>query len=283
MKALGVEGLPQRRQKALQKAEGLRAAIVQKAFGLKIRGVPTPTRLRVELARVVLRRAFSDSLPPEATGKSGMSAKAGRSLAGRLASPPRDFATDSRLVTALAIEHVRARKADLESLQMALLRRYVTKGQRPVEDPVSQRPSKSRARVAKARATRTPSTGRAAQNKAGSAAPVDTGRFVALLPQDRPDFTGFVIAIRTLADTVADGWAGNRKAFVSRVWRALSVARPAWALSEVEFKGMLAEAHRRAALVLANADLKDDASLADVQASALVFKNTDFHYVRVDD
>ena len=46
---------------------------------------------------------------------------------------------------------------------------------------------------------------------------------------------------------------------------------------------MLAEAHRAGVLLLANADLKDGASIADVQASAIVYKNTIFHYVRVDD
>ena len=46
---------------------------------------------------------------------------------------------------------------------------------------------------------------------------------------------------------------------------------------------MLAEAHRAGQLVLANADLKDRRSIADVQASAIAYKNAIFHYVRVDD
>ncbi len=99
----------------------------------------------------------------------------------------------------------------------------------------------------------------------------------------RPDFQGFVAAVRHFADSVADGWAGNRKAYVSRVWRALADRYPGWQLSEIEFKGMLAEAHRAGVLLLANADLKDGTSIADVQASAIVYKNTIFHYVRVDD
>ena len=46
---------------------------------------------------------------------------------------------------------------------------------------------------------------------------------------------------------------------------------------------MLAEAHRAGLIVLANADLKDQRSIADIQASAIAYKNTIFHYVRVDD
>lgn len=284
-RALGLEGLPPKRLKLLMKADGLKAAIVQKAFGLKIRGVPTPARLRVELARVALRRAFADGLPPDATGKSGLSAKAGRSLAGRLADPPRDFPTDGRLITALALEYARARKADLESLQTALLRRYLTKGGAVGRDiDVATKPvgrAKARAQ-AKARRERRLSGGKRATPAQGAfdltgvAGAVD-------LPQQRPDFPGFVAIVRALADRVADGWTGNRKAYISHIWRTLAHQRPAWDLSEVEFKSMLAEAHRRSALVLAHADLKDDASLADVEASAVVYKNTIFHFVRVED
>ena len=57
---------------------------------------------------------------------------------------------------------------------------------------------------------------------------------------------------------------------------------PEWGLSEIEFKCMLAEAHRAGRLLLANADLKDDGSLRDVAESALAYKNAVFHFVRVD-
>lgn len=289
-RALGLDGLPPRRLKQLMKADGLKAAIVQKAFGLKVRGVATPARLRVELARVALRRAFADGLPADATGKTGLSAKAGRALAGRLANPPRDFPTDGRLVTALALEHARARKADLESLQTALLRRYLTKGSTLGGEPdvVTQPVGKARARAAaKARRERRPlrkaRPGRDEHPAQGSLPLADVMVLDAELPHERPDFMGFVASVRVLADRVADGWAGNRKAYISRIWRTLSEQRPGWDLSEVEFKSMLAEAHRRSALVLAHADLKDGPSLADVEASAVVYKNTIFHFVRIED
>lgn len=283
-RALGLDGLPPRRLKMLMKADGLKAAIVQRAFGLKVRGVPTAARLRVELARVALRRAFADGLPADATGKSGLSAKAGRALAGRLANPPREFPTDGRLVTALALEHARARKADLDNLQTALLRRYLTKGgaaggdvdvvTKPVGRAKARASAKAKRERHKARAKAAPAQG--SFDLSGVAGAVD-------LPQERPDFPGFVAIVRALAERVADGWTGNRKAYISHIWRTLAHQRAGWNLSEIEFKSMLAEAHRRSALVLAHADLKDGASLADVEASAVVYKNTIFHFVRVED
>jgi hypothetical protein len=46
---------------------------------------------------------------------------------------------------------------------------------------------------------------------------------------------------------------------------------------------MLTEAHRCGLLVLANADLKDKRDLKDLQASAVTYKNTVWHFIRVED
>ena len=45
---------------------------------------------------------------------------------------------------------------------------------------------------------------------------------------------------------------------------------------------MLAEAHRAGSLALANADLKDNSNIKDLQDSAVVYKNAVFHFIRVD-
>jgi hypothetical protein len=81
----------------------------------------------------------------------------------------------------------------------------------------------------------------------------------------------------------AEGWPGNRKAFISRVWRGVAEEYAAWGLSEIEFKSMLAEAHRTGHVVLSSADIKSKASLAEVQASAIAYKNTVWHFIRVED
>ncbi len=273
-KSLGLEQLLPRRQKALLKADGLRAAIVQQAFKLKLRGLSTPARLRATLAKLAISRAFGNSLPEGIEDRSGLSAKAGRNLAGRLAHPPRDFATDSRLVAALAMEQSGARKSDFDSLQTALLRRYVTRGQSaPV--PSVLKPARVRSTApAPGVKTAAPAVAPAARPLLANANPYAAAR---------PTFTGFVAIIRTLAADVAEGWPGNRKAFISKVWTAALARHPEWHVSDIEFKAMLAEAHRAGLIVLANADLKDQRSIADIQASAIAYKNTIFHYVRVDD
>ena len=269
-KALGMDHLPPRRLKSLLKADGLRAAIVQHAFTLKLRGLPTPARLRANLAKLAVSRAFGSSLPAGIDDRSGLSAKAGRNLAGRLAHPPRDFPTDSRLIAALAMEHAGARKADFDHLQTALLRRYVTTG--PIT-PV--------ATVLKPQRVRIPASAKPAAPLVKSAPQTlsNANPYAAA----RPTFAGFVTTIRSVAASVAEGWPGNRKAFISKVWSAVLARHPEWHLSDVEFKAMLAEAHRAGQIVLANADLKDQRCIADIQASAIAYRNTIFHYVRVDD
>jgi hypothetical protein len=99
----------------------------------------------------------------------------------------------------------------------------------------------------------------------------------------RPDPEGFARAVNAAALSTAEGWPGNRKAFISRVWAEIAVRHAAWALTEIEFKCMLTEAHRTGLVALANADLKDKRQLKELQDSSVVYKNTVWHYVRVQD
>ncbi len=280
--ALGLEKEPAKRLKALGKPEGLRAAILQKAFGLKIKGVPTPSRVRAALAGVALDRAFGNRGREGFGGKLGLSAKAGRTLAGQLARRPRDFGTDARLVAALAAEQAGAVQLDMGALQQAILRRFLD-GEKNVLAPVPVAATpvrKPRAKKAKKPQQAAPS--RAELPSAPAAAPAPAP--VATLPLDneRPDLAGFSKTVRQLAARDAQGWAGNRKAYISHIWRRLSAEHSAWGLSEIEFKCMLAEAHRAGHVLLANADLKDASSLKDLQDSAVVYKNAVFHFVRVE-
>lgn len=56
--ALGFEGESTSRLKALTRPDGLRAAILKKAFRLSVKGLPSPARLRSALAVVALERAL---------------------------------------------------------------------------------------------------------------------------------------------------------------------------------------------------------------------------------
>ena len=258
-KSLGLERETGKRVAALATPDGLRAAIVQKAFGLRIKGVATPSCLRAALAAVALARAFGNQFKAELAGKMGFSAKAGRLLAAQLAKKPRDFGTDSRLVAALAAEHVGAAQSGLAALRLAVLRRYLDGADKPAAPP---RRLPAKAALPKPRLV-----------EPAPAAPPPAGR---------PDLAGFAQEVRRHAGDKAQGWSGNRKAYISHVWHTVRERRPEWGLSEIEFKCMLTEAHRTGSLALANADLKDNGSIKDLQDSAVVYKNAVFHFIRVD-
>jgi hypothetical protein len=269
-KALGLERESPRGQAALRTPDGLRAAIVQKAYGLKIKGTPSPSRLRASLAALALARAFGDQFKGAPAEKLGISAKAGRLLAGQLAKKPRNFGTDSRLVAALAAEHVGAAGTSLAQLRVAVLRRYLDGGDKPAVLARRQpgKPAAARPRLVEPAPTPAPTPAPSPPPSAPAAV--------------RPDLTGFAAEVRRHAAQRAQGWTGNRKAYISHVWRTIRETRAEWGLSEIEFKCMLAEAHRAGSLALANADLKDNSSFKDLQDSAVVYKNTIFHFVRVD-
>lgn len=270
-KALGTPGLPPRRLKAIGKAEGLGCAIVASAHGLKLRSTPSAAKLRNALALLALDRAFGNRLQRDLGSKSGLSAKAGRLLAGQLSERPRDFGTDGRLVAGLAAEAVGATGGSLVVLRTALLRGFVTGAiDWPLSPSVTVKPPAPSRRSARAAVVPAPAT------ELPTIAP--PGALDA-----RPTPAAFADAIRALARPLAVGWSGSRKVFISQLWGALKERHAGWGLSEIEFKAMLTEAHRTGLLALGTSDLRDKRYLDDIQASATVFKNTVWHYVRVDD
>jgi hypothetical protein len=99
----------------------------------------------------------------------------------------------------------------------------------------------------------------------------------------RPDLGEFSRVVKDAASKRAEGWPGSRKAYISHVWDVIRAAKPRWELSEIEFKCMLAEAHRLGAIALANADLKDKKSMKELESSAVPYKNTVWHFVRVEE
>ncbi|RTL62081.1 MAG: hypothetical protein EKK41_26080 [Hyphomicrobiales bacterium] len=282
-RVLGLEKETAKRLKQLGRPDGLRAAILQKAYHLKIKGVVTPSRLRAALAAVALDRAFGNKGRDGLGGKLGLSAKAGRTLAGQLALRPRDFGTDGRLVAALAAEQAGAVQTDMGSLQQAILRRYL-EGSASVlaPAPVAQAKPRKKAARAKRRGRAEGQAIAAAPAAPAVPAPAPAAPVAPIMVSERPDLAGFGKTVRQLAVKDAQGWSGNRKTYISHIWRRLAQEHANWGLSEIEFKCMLAEAHRAGHVALANADLKDAASLKDVQDSAVVYKNAVFHFVRVE-
>lgn len=264
--ALGVPIEPQW-LKALERPDGLRALVLQKAFGIGGRRVLGSSRLRVALAVVALERAFGNKIKSGLDAGRALSVKASRLLAGQLARRPRDFGTDTRLIAALAAEAAEATQSDAASLRQAILRKYISEclGGLPKAESVSVKVVETAAPQLLPEAPI-----RAAQ-------PLPTAVAVS-----RPGLEGFVREVLRHADAQADGWPGNRKAFIAVVWRAIAKARPEWGLSDIEFKSMLAEAHRTGHVVLGSADIKNKETLKDVQDSAIAYKNTVWHFIRVE-
>ncbi len=271
-KGLGCEKEPAARLKPLLRVEGLRSLIVQKAFSLPTKKNQPPTRQRAQLAVVALERAFGNRIKAGFGKGSALSSKAGRLLAGQLSRTPRSFSTDAKLIAALAAEHVGAVETDLDALRIAILRNLGTRAlesaesgeapARPVPVQISERP----APVAPAANDRMP-----AATVAPASNPV------------RPDLGEFSRAVKDAASQRAEGWPGSRKAYISQVWDVIRASKPRWDLSEIEFKCMLAEAHRLGAIALANADLKDKKSIKELESSAVPYKNTVWHFVRVEE
>jgi hypothetical protein len=246
-KALGVDATKPSLRKALTRPEGLSALIVQKAFGLSLREALSPSKLRTALALVAQERAAENGKAPRKTG--ALSTEDSRKLAAQLLQSPRDFSTDARLIAALSAEQVGAARPEIEVLRLGLLRLLAT----PHEEPRRDVPEAKRA------------------------APVS-----AKGPQ-RPGLAQFSAGVLTAARSHAEGWPGSRKAFISQVWEAIRTSHPEWGLSEIEFKDMLAGAHRAGQLVLASADLKNKRDIKEFEDSAILYKNTVWHFVRVED
>lgn len=275
-KGLGLEKETAARLKPLARVEGLRTIIVQKAFGLSVKKNPPPTKLRAQLAVVALERAFGNRIKAGFGKGSALSAKAGRLLAGQLSQSPRAFTTDAKLISELAAECAGAKESTLEGLRTGVLRGL---GARALEAGTAEIPTPDAERAPMPVRVTEPAPALAAV--ANDVAPAAVAPKA--VPSARPDLTEFARAVKKAAASRAEGWPGSRKAFISHVWDAIRASQPSWQVSEIEFKCMLAEAHRLGALVLANADLKDKKSIPDIESSAVPYKNTVWHFVRVEE
>ncbi len=255
-KVLGVDAAKPGIRTALTRPEGLNALIVQSSFGLNLRQALSPSKLRAALALLALERAFGNNVKSGLNRGAALSAKAGLVLASQLLQNPREVNTDSRLVSMLSAEQVGATRADIEILRLALLKRLAAGALKEQAQPTPERIAPT------------------AANDAARSAPKAV---------KRPGLAQFSAGVLTAARSHAQGWSGSRKAFISQVWQAIRTSHPDWGLSEIEFKDMLAGAHRAGQVVLASADLKDKQNLKEFEESAISYKNTVWYFVRVDD
>lgn len=257
--------------KALERPDGLRGLILQRAFNVGGKRALGSSRLRMALAVIALERAFGNKIKGGLDAGRGLSVKASRLLAGQLARRPRDFGTDTRLITALATEVAGASQSDPNSLRQAILRKYVSQRLGGVQ-VVQSAPSP----MVEPAPVQDLAASPAASQEQKAPAPLRPAA------ANRPGLEGFARIVLAHADANAEGWPGNRKALIARVWRATAEAQPEWGLSDIEFKSMLAEAHRTGHVSLGSADIKNKETLKDVQDSAIAYKNTVWHFIRVE-
>jgi hypothetical protein len=251
--------------KALERADSLAALVVQRHFGLATSRVLSINDLRAALAVIALERAFGNKIKTGLAKGSGLPGKTARLLAGQLLRKPREFSSDGKLIQALAAEAAGAQAEGLEPLRLALLRKLTT-------------PADAEG-VAAARESPAASDEPDAPRADNDAAPLPANP----PSMGPPDMTEFASAVLDAARPVSQGWPGNRKAFISQVWQAIRIARRDWDLTEIAFKTMLAEGHRMGQLVLATADLKDKSARKELEDSKILYKNTVWHFVRVED
>jgi hypothetical protein len=263
-------------RKALARPEGLAALIVQHRFGKTTARALSPADLRSELAIIALERAFGNKIKTGLGKGAGLPAKAGRILAGQLFRAPREISSDGKLVIQLACEIVGAREGSVSALELALLRTLLS----PREDHARHEALRPSQRGEPPKRTTRSAPPKPANDRLPLGEPPQPPLARVVSP---PDMTEFCQAVVEAARPVAEGWPGNRKAFISLVWKAIRNARPDWGLSEIAFKGMLAEAHRSGRLELATADLKDGRDLKSLEDSKILYKNTVWHFVRVQD
>ena len=265
-RAIGLKAVSPNVAKALTRAEGLAALVLQQHFGLPTSKVLSPTNLRSELAVVALEKAFGNKIKTGLGNGSGLPGKAGRVLAGQLFKTPRELVSDGKLVLELAAEIAGTSDHSLDGLRLALLRRLTVA---PAAEPV--------AKTIDRRALGPSPTPDNDQS------PLIANPAIAPRVAVRPDMEEFSGAVVSAARPISEGWPGNRKAFISLVWKAIRSTHPEWELSEIAFKSMLAEAHRSGHVVLTGADLKDKCDLRALEDSKILYKNTVWHFVRVED
>jgi hypothetical protein len=271
LRALKLDAATTSIAKGLNRPEGISALVLQNHFSLGKARVLSPATLRAELAVIALERAFGNRIKTGLGKGQGLPAKAGRILAGQLLKQPREIGTDGKLVVALAAEILATKDTSADGLTLALLRNLTTA--RDTSDDTFTDRANLLERKAKRPAPKPDNDAAplARQLPSGRPAPV------------RPDMLEFASAVVAAARPVAQGWSGNRKAFISLVWNAIRNTRPEWELTEIAFKSMLAEAHRTGNVVLAGADLKDKCDLKELEDSKILYKNTVWHFVRVED
>ena len=94
-----------------------------------------------------------------------------------------------------------------------------------------------------------------------------------------PDFADRVLKA---AKATQEGRSGDDKVFISKVWATLQEQKPVIVPDLVAFKQQLIAANRQQLLTLSRADLAYAFAPEDVKASETTYLNSTFHFIRID-
>ncbi len=262
----------QKSAKALLTRDGLCIALLGKIYGLGLKPGDQVDEVRDVLAKHALCEAFGGDLGSEIGNAGRLPARMGRAIAARLAANPRVHRSDASLLAHLAGDILEVTRHDSNSLRQALTTRLLFP---PAETAVGTGQGIPGTHNASAHFENS------ALHDATNLNSVSQQAFPTTQP--KPDLQGFVQTVCGFAKEKAEGWAGNRRAYISDVWRAVTEAYPHWDLDQSSFKGMLMQAHQAGMLSLVNADLRNHKNIGDVEESAVQYKNMEWHFIRVVD
>lgn len=288
--ALGLAPDAPRVRERLSKADGLRAAVLRREHGLP--GPETPTR-----GQAVDALAWQ-ALGVDTDRRLSLNEVRRKLLMQRLG---RDTRLDlDKLVNLLAAEAAGASRPDADALRDALVRGWLEGG--AGEDAPEARDQAGAAREsdaegALAAAAELPADGGAVVDgaivaedavpapiagPADSTAPmpvVAAARAMAAPPPARFDLAAFARAVQRAADDERDGRFGERKVFISAVWRRLRQAPLLDGMDLDGFKRRLVDANRADLLALHRADLVSLMDAGEVHASEIAYGNATFHFI----
>jgi len=218
--------------------DGLRAAILARHHGLGVGDLPTLIQVRDALAW----RALGVETQERFTLNAVLELLLNRTLGAATPEEPR------KVLELLAVRAVGARRADVEELRVAVLRRWLGgKGMTPIVEPRDEAPP---------------------------------GPSVVALVEPLEDDSAFAARVIAAAKASETGRFGSDKVFISHVFQQL-VNEGVSAGDPELFKARLVSAHRRGLLSLSRADLVEAMHPEDVDASETRYLSATFHFVRI--
>lgn len=246
----------------LATAEGLRSAILTAHYKLPFdMATVTTEQIRLGLATVAEQRGLTSGIRTIPIHEKNLTHKEAVMMGAKLLKSRHVVESDGELMACLAAEVVGAMNESATELRQMLFRQLIS-----VRES-SEIHSGSGSSVLSASDRGVPAVGNSL-----------SGRKVT--PPALPEFTREVLKI---AATSAEGWPGNKRAYISHVWRDLKQKFPFWNLDEEEFKEMILNAQRAGLLRMAIADLRDKTNVEDVAESRISYKNSEWHFIRVEE